>query len=133
MKQLRVRDRVMTLHGACTSGTSRVLTVASLQRLKMKALILAPADCEVRYMLKFLNAKTIAPIEIQGQLCQVYGHIRLDGQHISLRNSAGMCLTIIHPIVRTSRPVISIFSYSSRNSCPVSISVFGMTESEEPQ
>ena len=39
MKQLHVRDRAMTLHDACTSGTSRVLTVASLQRLKMEALI----------------------------------------------------------------------------------------------
>ena len=36
VKQLRVRDRVMTSHNACTSGTSRVLTIASLQRLKMR-------------------------------------------------------------------------------------------------
>ena len=33
----------MTLHDAWTSGTSRVLTVATLQRLKMDALIPAPA------------------------------------------------------------------------------------------
>ena len=32
----------MTSHDACTSGTTRVLTVASLQRLKMEALIPAP-------------------------------------------------------------------------------------------
>ena len=36
----------MTSHDACTSGTSRVLTIASLQRLKKEALIPAPADCE---------------------------------------------------------------------------------------
>ena len=42
--------RVMTSHGA------RVLTVASLQQLKMEALILTPADCEVRSLVKFLNA-----------------------------------------------------------------------------
>ena len=49
---------------ACTSGTSRVLTVASLQQLKMEALIPAPADCEVRSVIKFLNVQSIAPIEI---------------------------------------------------------------------
>ena len=50
---LCVRDRVMILHDASTSGTCRVLTVASLQRLKMEALIPAPADGEVRSVLKF--------------------------------------------------------------------------------
>ena len=64
MKRLRVRDRVMTSHDACTSGTSRVLTVASLQRLRMDALIPAPADCEIASTIKFLNAKSTAPIEI---------------------------------------------------------------------
>jgi hypothetical protein len=42
--------------GACTNGTSCVLTVASLQLLKMEALIPAPADCESRSVIKFLNA-----------------------------------------------------------------------------
>ena len=54
------------------------------------------------------------------------GHTQLDGQHISCRSSAGRCL-IIHPIARRiSHPVISIISYTSRNSCPISI--FRMTE-----
>ena len=35
------------------SGTSRVLMVASLQRLKMEDLIPAPADCEVKSVIKF--------------------------------------------------------------------------------
>ena len=48
------------------------------------------------------------------------GHTRIDGQHISCRSSAGRYL-IIHPIARTSRPVISIFCYASRNSCPVRV------------
>ena len=39
-----------------------------------------------------------------------------DGKHIFYRNSAGKCLTI-QLIARTSRPVIFIFSYTSRNSC----------------
>ena len=62
----------MTWHDARTSGTSRVFTVASLQRLKVESLIPAPADCEVLSVMKFLNAQIIAPIEIHRQLCQVY-------------------------------------------------------------
>ena len=57
MKRLHVCDRVMTSHEACTSGTSLVLTVASLQRLKLEALIPAPADCEVRSVIQFLKNK----------------------------------------------------------------------------
>ena len=60
----------MISHEACTSGTFRVLTVASLQRLKMEALIPAPADCEMRSVIKILNEKSMAPIEIHRQLCQ---------------------------------------------------------------
>ena len=127
MKRLRVRDRVTTTHDACTSGTFRVLTVASLQLLKLKALIPVPANSQVRFMTKFLNAQIIAPIEIHRQLWQVYGLTRLDGQHISGKSSTWRC-SIIHPIARTSHPVISIFSYTSRNSCSVSVSVFRMTE-----
>ena len=59
------------------SGTSRVLTVESLQPLKKEALIPEPADCEMRSVIKFLNAKSVAQIEIHRQLCQVYGHTRL--------------------------------------------------------
>ena len=41
-----------------------------------------------------------------------------------------MCL-IIHPIARTSLPVISIVPYTSRNSCQVSVSGFRMTGGDE--
>ena len=118
----------MTSHVACTSGTSRIITIASFQRLKMEALIPAPADCEVRSVIKFFNAKSIAPIEIHHELCQVYGLTRLDGQHISCRSSAGRCLINIHSITLTSRSVIFIFSYTSINSCWISVSVFKMRE-----
>ena len=47
--------RRVTTHDACTRGASLVFILASLQRLKMEALILAPADCEVRCMIKFLH------------------------------------------------------------------------------
>ncbi|KAJ4443868.1 hypothetical protein ANN_05655 [Periplaneta americana] len=63
----------MSWHGACASGTSRVLSVASLHWLKMDVPIPAPAECEVRSVMKFLNAQGIAPIEMYRQLCQVYG------------------------------------------------------------
>ena len=53
VKRLRVRDRVMTSHDVCTSWISRVLTVASLQRLKLEVLIPPPADCEVQDAIKF--------------------------------------------------------------------------------
>ena len=50
----------MTPYDACTSGISQILTVASLQRLKMEALNLAPSNCEVRSAIIF-NAQIIAP------------------------------------------------------------------------
>ncbi|KAJ4441171.1 hypothetical protein ANN_11022 [Periplaneta americana] len=40
---------------------------------EMEALIPSPAACQVRSVIKFFNAQTIAPIEIHRQLCQVYG------------------------------------------------------------
>ena len=122
MELLHIHDRVMKSQDACNSRTFRVLTVASLQRLKMDALIPVPADCEVRSMITFLNAQSIAPIEIHRQLYQVYGHTRLDGQHISCSSSVERRLNIIHPIARISSPVIFFFSYTSRNSCSVSVS-----------
>ena len=110
----------MASHGACTNGTSWVLKVASLPRLNMEALILTPADHEVRSLIKLFNIQSMAPIKIC-QLCQVYGHPWLDGQHISCRSSAVRRSIIIHPIARTSRPVISIFYYTSRNYCSANI------------
>ncbi|KAJ4426321.1 hypothetical protein ANN_27135 [Periplaneta americana] len=62
---------MMSWHGACASGTARVLSVASLHWLKMDVPIPAPAEFEVRSVIKFLNAQGIAPIEIDRQLCQV--------------------------------------------------------------
>ena len=44
----------MTSHDACISGTSRVLTVAQLQRLNMEVFLVELVDCEVQSMIKFL-------------------------------------------------------------------------------
>ena len=57
------------------------------------------------------------PFRTNSEGCLVpHDNARLDGQYISYRSSAGRCLIIL-PIARTSRPVIFIFSYTSRNSC----------------
>ena len=98
-------------------GTSRVLIVASLQRLKLKALIPAPADCEVRSVLKFLNAQSIAPIGIHRQLCQANDHTRWT----HLLQELGWEVFNHHPRYKPT-------PRASRNSCPVSVSVFRMTE-----
>ena len=55
------------------------------------------------------------------------GRTPFAGQHISYRSSSGKCLNT-RSIVRSSRSEISIFSYDSINSCPVSVSVFRMSE-----
>ena len=99
VKRLRVHDRVMTSH-TCNSGTSRVLTVEFSQRLKMEAVIPAPSDSEVRSMIVFECTEHSAD-RSSLSLCQIYGHTRLDGQHISCWSSSGRCLLIIYPIART--------------------------------
>ena len=53
----------------------------------MEAVIPATVECEMRSMITFLNAQSIAPVEIHRQLCQVYGHTRLDGQHSMVSTS----------------------------------------------
>jgi len=38
------------------------------------------ADCEIRYVIGFLNARNVLPIEIHHQICQVYGdNVMSDG------------------------------------------------------
>ena len=76
MKRLRLRGRVMTSHDDYTSGTSLVLTLASLQRLKMEALIPASADGEVRSVIKFMNRQSLALIKIH-HTGLVFGEFRV--------------------------------------------------------
>ncbi|KAJ4436264.1 hypothetical protein ANN_18895 [Periplaneta americana] len=52
---------------------SRLVPVVWQQWSEMEALIPSLAACEVRSVIKFFNAQSIAPIEIHRQLCQVYG------------------------------------------------------------
>jgi hypothetical protein len=32
-----------------------------------------PADCEIRSVIRFLNAKNVKPADIHRQICEVYG------------------------------------------------------------
>jgi hypothetical protein len=39
-----------------------------------------PASCEIRSVIKFLNAKNVRPAEIYWQVCEVYGeNVMSDG------------------------------------------------------
>ena len=116
-----------------TRGTSRVLTVALLQRLKMEDLIPAPADCEVQSVIKFLNTQIIAPIEIHRPVG--LQSFTADFPLVVARNCHGA--PNVQKIVRQWVPKNKakrsidnwpIFFYTSRNYYPISISVFRMTE-----
>ncbi|KAJ4430405.1 hypothetical protein ANN_22621 [Periplaneta americana] len=52
---------------------SHLVPIEWQQWSEMEALIPSPAACEVRSVIKFFTAQSIAPIEIHRQLCQVYG------------------------------------------------------------
>ena len=62
VKQLCIRDIVMMLQSTCSSWTSRVLTVPSLQQLRL--LFQLPLTVKCGFVIKFLNAQSIALIEI---------------------------------------------------------------------
>ena len=66
MKRQHARDRVMASHDACTSGTSQVLTLVSLQRFKMEALIPVATDCEVWSVIKIFNAQSNSSSAVAG-------------------------------------------------------------------
>ena len=127
------------MHDACISGTCRALTVAPLQRLKMEALIPAPDDFEVRYLIKFLNAQSIAPIEIHRHLCQQsVPQISRSLLYKTVTESPLFRKLCVRWVPKQLTPeykakhsqLWSIFLTTSRNYCPINISVFRMTEPE---
>ena len=130
MKQLHIHDRVLTLHGACTNGTSRVLTVALLQRLKMEAFILAPANCEVWSVIKILNAESIAPIKFLVSCASSHFpqncHRAPVVQEIVCQ--VGATATDTRTQSKAHWQLWFIFSYTSRNYCPINVSVCIRTE-----
>ena len=125
VKRLSVR-KINDVHDACTSWTSPSSPSSIVAALNDGGSYSSTHRLWSAVYDKVLNAQSKTPIDIHRQLCQVYGYTQLDIQHISSRSSAGSCL-IMHPIDRTSQPVIPVFSYTSRNSCPASFNVFRMT------
>ena len=39
----------------------------------MFKMIERPADCEIRFVIRFLNARNVKPADIHRQICEVYG------------------------------------------------------------
>ncbi|KAJ4438533.1 hypothetical protein ANN_14478 [Periplaneta americana] len=70
----------------CQPDRSRLVSVAWQQWSEMEALIPSPAACEVRSVIKFFNAQSIAPIDIHRQLCQVYGPNIMSKQMVGAEN-----------------------------------------------
>jgi hypothetical protein len=40
---------------------------------KMFKMIECPADCEIRFVIRFLNARNVKPADMHRQICEVYG------------------------------------------------------------
>ena len=72
--------RVLMSHNACTSGTSRVLTIASLQWLKMEALIPANIDCDLQSDKVFECTEHSAYQNSLSAVPGLWPHTQLDGQ-----------------------------------------------------
>ena len=78
------------------------------QPFVMELPLAAPARCEVRAVIRFLNAKGVKPIEIHRQLMEVYGESCMDVKNIRKwcrEFTAGR--TEIHDEERSGRPSIS--------------------------
>ena len=74
----------------------------------MEFSLAAPARCEVRAVIRFLNAKDLQPIEIHRQLTEVYGESCMDVKNLRKwcrEFTAGR--TEIHDEERSGRPSIS--------------------------
>ena len=85
----------------------------------MELPLAAPATCEVRAVIRFLNAKGVKPIEIHRQLMEVYGESCMDVKNIRewcREFTAGR--TKIHDEERGGRPSISDETVAKvENSC----------------
>ena len=101
MKQLHLRHRVKTSHGASTSGTS-----PSSHSSIVTAVEHGGSYSNTRRLWSAVYDKVF---ECTDHNAERNSWSAVPGQQISCRSSPGRCLIIIHPIARTSRPVISIF------------------------
>jgi len=74
----------------------------------MEMPLVATAKCEISAVIRFLNAKKVAPIEIHRQLTEVYGEKCMSVQHVRkwCREFTGG-RTDIHEEERNGRPSVS--------------------------
>jgi hypothetical protein len=65
------------LRGDVSGAERRIVSSLSVCHfvLEMSVKIENAASCEIRSMIKLLNAKNVRPAEIYGQVCKVYGEI----------------------------------------------------------
>jgi len=74
----------------------------------MEMPLVATAKCEIRAVIRFLNAKNVAPIEIHQQLTEVYGVKCMSVQHVrKWRREFTGGRTDIHDEERSGRPSVS--------------------------
>ena len=63
------------------------------------------ADCEIRSVIRFLNARTVLPIEIHHQICQVYGDNAMsDGMVRKWVRMFNEGRENVHDVARSGRP-----------------------------
>ncbi|GBM61292.1 hypothetical protein AVEN_253040-1 [Araneus ventricosus] len=69
--------------------------------------IVDPADCEVRSVIRFLNAKKVKPAEIHRQLVEIYGeNVMTDGMVKKWVRQFNDGRTNVHDEARSGRPSI---------------------------
>ncbi|GBM22061.1 hypothetical protein AVEN_137371-1 [Araneus ventricosus] len=69
--------------------------------------ISGPADCEVRSVIRFLNAKNVKPAEIHRQLLEIYGdNVMTDGMVIKWVRQFNDGRTNVHDEARSGRPSV---------------------------
>ncbi|KFM64655.1 hypothetical protein X975_15766, partial [Stegodyphus mimosarum] len=70
--------------------------------------ISSPADCEIRAMIKFLNARNVKPVEIYRQVTEVYGEYAIsDGMVRKWVRMFNAGRTNVHAEARSGRPVVT--------------------------
>ena len=130
MNRLLVRGRVMRSHDGCTSWTSRILTVASLQRFEDGgSYSTARRLWNVVCFTLFECTEHSADRNSSSAVPDLCPHTARRSTH--LLQEFGWEVFNHPPYSRTSRPVISIFSYNSRNSSSVSVRGFTMTGGDQ--
>jgi len=63
------------------------------------------ADCDIRYVIRFLNSRNVLPSEIHHQICQVYGDNAMsDGMVRKLVRTFNEGRENVHDEARSGRP-----------------------------